>query len=207
MACGSCGSTSCRGCKDIKIVLPSAKGIQSAVDNTGSVTITYTDGSTFTFNTGTPTNDSWVEFDETTVAAVPNWTGTATLNGSVLLDGAYKVLNEDTIFIRTQARINATITAIDNSINFNFRLGTISSNWYAGTKLPSMVINSSTIQGWVPISIVSTTSGARPNTIGRAYAAETPAPDGLIAIGNTNLQLANGTYNFIIDWEMTCKLV
>ncbi len=208
MACTGCGTSTCRGCKDMKIILPEANGISSVTDNgDGTFTIVETNGTSTIITTATPPNDAWVEFDETTVTTSPTYTGSAAITGSVLLDGAYKVLNIDTVFIRCQARITATVAALTDSINFNFDLGTITSNWYASTKLATMVTNSGTVQGWVPISIISTTSGAKPNNIGRAYAVQTPAPDGLIAVGNTNLQMPNGAYDFIIDFEMTAKLV
>ena len=207
MGC-NCSSGSCSNCKDIQVILPSAVGIASAVDNGGSVTLTYTNGDTFTFNTGTPPNDNWVEFNEASVATSPNFTGTANLNGSIELDGAYKVLNVDTIYIRCQARMNVDITALTDSINFNFDLGTISSNWYVGTKLATTVTTGGTIQGWLPISIVTTTaSSTEPSNNGRVSAVEIPAPDGLIQVGETNLQMPNGTYDFVIDFEMTAKLV
>lgn len=206
MACSGCNSTNCRGCKDIKINLPAANGIDSVTDNgDGTFTITTTDG-TATVITMTVPNDNWVEFDEATnIATAPVFTGTATLNGSIALDGVYKVINSDTIYIRCEARMNCDITALDNSINFNFDLGNIVSTWYTGSKLPTTALAAS--QTWVPISIISTTTGTVPNTIGRAYAAQTPAPDGLIAVGNTNLQLKNGTYDFVINFQMTCKLI
>ena len=206
MACTGCGSTACRGCKDMKIILPTSVGVSTVVDNgDGTFTITLTNGTATIINTATPPNDAWVEKEETNVAQAPANTGTST-NNSITMDLAYKVLNIDTVLVRCQILINADITALNNSINCNFKLGTITSNWFTGTKLATGTYTS--FQSWSPISIITTTgTTAIPNQVGRAYASQSPATDGLFTIGNTNVQMPDGTYDFVIDFEITCKLV
>jgi hypothetical protein len=91
MSCTGCGSSSCRGCKDITVVLPETNGIESMeVTEGGDILVTYTDGSTDTLAIGLAIpEDDWVELDET-IVSVFNFTGSATLNSSSL-DLAYKV--------------------------------------------------------------------------------------------------------------------
>ena len=59
MACTGCGSTACRGCKDMKIILPTSVGVSTVVDNgDGTFTITLTNGTATIINTATPPNDA-----------------------------------------------------------------------------------------------------------------------------------------------------
>lgn len=205
MACTGCGASSCRGCKDIKVVLPSGVGISSITDNgDGTWTITYTDATTQVIDTpGSVPNDVWVTLDETDMIAI-NYTGTATYDqpthGSPEIDLEYKILNEDTIVIKGQLKRTVDITALDNSINCNFSFAPFSSNWYVGTKKLVPTIQRT------PVSIITTTpTSTPPNQIGNMVASTTGA-NNLISVGYTNLQMPNGTYVFYIHFEFTCEL-
>jgi hypothetical protein len=102
---------------------------------------------------------------------------------------------------------NVTITGLSNSINFNCQIAPISSNWFVGTKKFSTLIGAGVIQNHAKVSIITTTAtGSIPNQIGRIYAG-TSGSNTLIAMGNTNLQLPNGTYNMIVDFQIDCKLI
>ncbi len=207
MSCTGCGGSSCRGCNDIKIVLPEGVGVESITDNgDGTWTITYTDNSTQVINTpGSVPNDAWVSLDETDMITI-NYTGTATYSlpshGIAEIDIEYKILNEDTIVVKGQLKRTVDVTALDNSINCNFSFAPFgSSNWFAGTKkfVP-------TIQR-VPIAIYTTTPVASPINPTGCIIASTSGANNLISLGETNLQLPNGTYVFYVHFEFTCELV
>lgn len=207
MSCTGCGSSSCRGCKDITVLLPEGNGIESIeVTEGGDLLITYTDGSTATIEvpTGIP-EDDWAELDESTVASF-SYTGSATLNSSSL-DLAYKVNDAQTATILGVFTSNVTITGLSNSINFNCQIAPISSNWFAGTKKFSTLIGAGVVQNHAKVSIVTTTATSSiPNQVGRIYAG-TVGSNTIIALANTNLQLPNGTYNMIVDFQIDCKLI
>ncbi len=69
MSCNGCSNKNCRGCKDIKVVLPEQFGLDPdtpVVDNgDGTITINFNDGTSFTYSTaGTVPEDDWVHIDE-----------------------------------------------------------------------------------------------------------------------------------------------
>ena len=199
MSCGGCGKSSCRGCKDIKVILPAGVGISSITDNEdGTWTITYTDNSTEIINTpASPPSDAWVDLDETDMTSII-FAGTATHNTTVI-DLTYKIIAADTVIIKAFVRINATVTALGNTLQNSFRFAPFgSSTWFTGTKLIDPMIQR------VPISIYSTTSTLNPTG---TVSFSTLSSENLISIGETNLQMPNGTYTFDIHFEATCKIV
>jgi len=208
MACTGCGASSCRGCKDMKVILPEGRGISTITDNgNGTWTITYNDATTQIINAAgavTVPTDNWVQMDETTVASF-TWAGTATLNTSSL-DIAYKITDAQTVVMIGVMSCNVTVTGLSDSINFNYQMIPISSNWYAGTKKLSTVIGAGVIQNHAKVSIITVAAaGSVPNQIGRIYTG-TVGANTLVALASTNLQLPNGTYNIIVDFQITSKL-
>ena len=206
MACTGCGGSSCRGCKDIRVILPTGNGISSIVVNEGGdLLITYTNGTTAVIDvpTGIP-SDNWIELDESTVASY-SYTGSATLNSSSL-DLAYKVTDAQTAVINGVFTSNITVTTLTNSLNFNCQIAPITSNWFTGTKRFTTVIGAGLVQNHAKVSIITTTAvSSIPNQIGKIYAGFTGL-NTLVALGNTNLQLPNGTYNMVVDFQLICKL-
>lgn len=205
MACSGCNSTNCRGCKDIKINLPAANGIDSVTDNgDGTFTITTTDG-TATVITMTVPNDNWVELEIGDLPSAPLWNSSkSTLNDFTSLDVKYKIINVDTVVISVKARVDITTNVIDAEVNFNFRLDPFTSNWFTGTKLGNMA--TATSQLYAPVSVVIITAVAAPRyTVGRAYC--TPfGGQTLVSVGNTDLQLPNGNYIAEVNFQLTAKL-
>ncbi len=206
MACTGCGSSSCRGCKDIKVILPAGVGISSIIDNNdGTWTITYTDASTQIIDTpGSVPNDAWVTLDYSDMTAVA-FTGSATYSapthGIPTIDLEYKIIAEDTVIVKGQIVRQVDITGLSNSVNQNFRFAPFgTSNWFAGTK-----IFVPTTQR-VPITIYTSTSTDLPNQKGCAIIS-TASSENLISIGETNLQLPNGRYTITIHFEVTCEIV
>lgn len=205
MSCsGGCGGSSCRSCGDITVELPEVNGITSVtVTEGGDLLVTYTDGTTDTLDvpTGIP-EDNWVEFTEATVT-VFNWTGSATRNSSNM-DMDYKIIDPQTALLRCTMSANITITALSNSINFNFQFPAFTSNWFAGTKKFTSVVGGSF--SFVPACIITTTAtGSVPNQISRAYASYTGAVN-IVALGNTNLQMPNGTYDVEVQFQIIAKI-
>ena len=207
MSCsGGCGSSSCRSCGDITVELPEGNGIESMeVTEGGDILVIYTDGTTDTLTIGLAIpEDNWVELDESTVASF-SYTGSATLNSSSL-DLAYKVTDAQTAIIQGVFTSNVTVTALANSLNFNCQIAPITSNWFAGTKRFTSVLGAGLVQNHVPVSIVTTTATSSiPNQIGKVYTGYVGL-NTILALGSTNLQLPNGTYNMIVDFQITCKL-
>lgn len=206
MSCTGCGASSCRGCKDITVTLPTGVGIESITDNgDGTWTITYTDSSTEIIDTpGTVPNDAWVTLDYSDMTSVA-FTGTATYDqpthGLPTIDLEYKIIAEDTVIVKGQVVRTVDITGLTNSVNQNFRFAAFgSSNWFAGTK-----IFVPTTQR-VPISIYTGTTTDNVMQKGNVIIS-TSASQNLISIGETNLQLPNGTYTITIHFEVTCEIV
>lgn len=210
MACTGCGSSACRGCKDMKIILPTANGLASVTDNLdGTVTILETNGTSTTFSTGTPTVDPWVELEVGDLAVGPTWAGSATLNAFTDLSLLYKVIDQYTAVMKVKASVNIDVNALANSVNFNFQLSPITSanTVFAGTKTFSTLHVTDSALIYSPVSIVINTAVASPRfTVGNAYAGITGS-NTLVAVGNTNLQLPEGTYDAVIEFEQTCKLI
>jgi hypothetical protein len=206
MSCTGCGSSSCRGCKDITVELPEGRGIDTIADNgDGTWTITYSDSTTQIINTpGTVPNDPWVSLAYADMTAV-NFTGTATYSapshGLPTINLEYKIIAEDTVIVKGVIVRAVDITGLTNSINQNFRFPAFSgSNWFAGTKLFVPTTQR------VPISIYSNTTTDNIMQKGNAIIS-TASSQNLISIGETNLQLPNGTYTFNIHFEVTCEIV
>lgn len=206
MACTGCGASSCRGCKDIRVILPAGVGISSITDNgDGTWTITYTDASTQIIDTpGSVPNDAWVSLAYTDMTAV-NFTGSATYSapthGAPTIDLEYKIIAEDTVIVKGQVVRTVDVTGLSNSINQNFRFAPFgTSNWFVGTK-----IFVPTTQR-VPITIYTSTSTDLPNQKGCAVIS-TASSENLISIGETNLQLPNGRYTITIHFEVVCEIV
>jgi len=207
MACNGCGASSCRGCKDIKVTLPAGRGISTVTDNgDGNWLITYTDATTELVAAPAVVvpNDLWVSLDETNMSAIA-FTGTATYDlpshGAPTIDLEYKIISEDTVIVKGQVVRSVDITGLTNSINQNFRFPPFgSSNWFSGTK-----IFVPTIQR-VPIAIYTSTITDNVMQKGCVIIA-TSASENLISIGETNLQLPNGTYTITIHFEVTCEIV
>jgi len=206
MACSGCGASSCRGCKDIRVTLPAGVGVDSITDNgDGTWTITYTDNSTQIIDTpGSVPNDAWVSLAYADMTAV-NFTGSATYSlpshGLPTINLEYKIIAPDTVIVKGVIVRAVDITGLTNSINQNFRFAAFSgSNWFAGTKLFVPTTQR------VPISIYSNTTTDNVMQKGNVIIS-TASSENLISIGETNLQLPNGTYTFNIHFEVTCEIV
>jgi hypothetical protein len=194
----------------MKIILPTSNGIASVTDNEdGTVTILETNGTSTTFSTGTPTVDTWVEMEIGDLAVGPTWTGSATLNAFTDLSLLYKTIDKYTAVMKVKATVSIDVTALANSVNFNFQLSPITSanTVFTGTKTFSTLHTTDSALIYSPVSVVVTTAVASPRfTVGNVYAGITGS-NTLVAVGNTNLQLPNGTYTVLIEFEQTCKLI
>lgn len=205
MACTSCGGSSCRGCKDITVTLIDNTVVESISVEGDTFTVTYTDGTTDALvTTSDVPNDAWVSLAYADMTAV-NFTGTATYNqaahGLPTIDLEYKIIAEDTVIVKGQVVRQVDITGLTNSVNQNFRFAAFSgSNWFAGTK-----IFVPTVQR-VPIAIYTSTTTDNVMQKGTIIIS-TSASQNLISIGETNLQLPNGTYTITIHFEVTCEIV
>lgn len=206
MACTGCGSSNCRGCKDITIELPQGVGIDSITDNgDGTWTITYTDNSTQIIDTpGSVPNDSWVTLNETNMTAI-NFTGTATytlgVHADPQIDLKYKIIAEDTVIVKGTTVWEITVTGASNSVNHNFRFAPFgSSNWFTGTKIFVPYTQR------VPLTLYTMTASDLPNQIG-SVVISTSSSQNLISIAGTNLQLPNGNYTITTHFEVICELV
>jgi len=205
MSCsGGCSSSSCRSCGDITVELPEGNGIESmTVVEGGSILVTYTDGTTDTLAIGLAVpEDNWVALTEATVT-IFNWTGSATRNSSNM-DVDYKIIDAQTALLRCTMSANITVAALSNSINFNFQFPAFSSNWFAGTKKFTSVVGGSF--SYVPACIITTTATSSiPNQISRAYASYTGAAN-IVSLGNTNIQMPNGTYDIEVQFQIIAKI-
>lgn len=145
-------------------------------------------------------NDPWVDMDETQMNLVV-WNGTATQN-STTIDMTYKVIAEDAVIIKAHIISNVTVDALSDSVNLNFRFPSFSgSSWFTGSKLIDPMIQR------VPIAISCTTGGAEiPNGVGSAIF-QTVSGLNFISIGDTNLQMKNGSYLIHIHFEGISKIV
>lgn len=199
MSCGGCGKSSCRGCKDIKVLLPAGRGISTVTDNgDGNWLITYTDATTELVAAPAVVvpNDSWIDLDETDMSSI-TFSGTAT-HTSTAIDLTYKIIAEDAVIIKCFMRIEATITGLTNTLQNSFRFPALgSSNFFVGTKLLTGMTQR------VPISLYS--SGNVLNPTG-CVTFSNIAGVNLISIGETNLQIPNGDYTFDIHFESICKI-
>jgi len=144
-------------------------------------------------------NDPWVDVDETGMTLV-TWAGTA-VNNSTTIDMTYKIISEDAVVIKAQIVSNVTIDALTDSVNLNFRFPAFGgSSWFAGTKLIDPMIQR------VPIAIFTSTATTEiPNGVGCAVFSTTAGLN-LISIGETNLQMKNGSYIINVHFECVCKL-
>lgn len=205
MACTGCGGSSCRGCKDITVTLVDNTVVESISVEGDTFTVTYTDGTTDALvTTSDVPNDAWVSLAYADMTAV-NFTGTATYSqaahGLPTIDLEYKIIAEDTVIVKGQVVRQVDITGLTNSVNQNFRFAAFSgSNWFAGTK-----IFVPTVQR-VPIAIYTSTTTDNVMQKGTIIIS-TSASQNLISIGETNLQLPNGTYTITIHFEVTCEIV
>lgn len=199
MACSSCSSVTCAGCCDITVDIDS-NGIQSVVDNgDGTFTITLEDGSATTITTNAVPADNWVELDEGTVGTALSWSGTATLNAHTF-DLTYKVQDAQTVVILFHGDFNITTTRADDTVNFTFGIGNITSNWYVGNKKTTTYFNS--IQSGDTAIISKPGGNPYTPTVGVVYSDN----NNLIGLKEAFFTMGAGTWDIDIDFQITCKL-
>lgn len=207
MACTGCGSSNCRGCKDITVELPEGIGIESITDNgDGTWTITYTDNSTQIIDTpGTVPNDDWVDLDETDMLAI-NYTGTADYDvpthGVFEIDLRYKILNEDTVVVHGRTKRTVDITSLTDTVGCNFRFAAFgSSDWFTGTK----VFKTLPIDYRFTATLYSISGSTLLNYIENVVP-QVVAATNMISVGESILGLPNGRYTFYTHFEFTFEI-
>jgi len=210
MACNGCGSSSCRGCKDIKVVLPAGVGIDTITDNgDGTWTILYTDSTTQIINTpGSIPNDVWVELDETDMIAI-NYTGTANYSpashGVFEIDLRYKILNEDSICVQGRLKRTVDILSSIDTFGCNFSFAPFgSSSWFAGTKILATPV--SNLDFRVPVTIYVISGSNQYNYCGNLIYQQNLAGNNLISMGNSITGIHNGTHTFYSQFEFIAEI-
>ena len=98
------------------------------------------------------------------------------------------------------AEINADNLLVDDSLEFTFGLGPLTSNWYGGTKLTTNLFNG--VNAAVPVYVENTTAGTPRDKAARAYSDAA----GLIHVIGAEPGIAAGTYDYEFDFHLTCKL-
>lgn len=153
---------------------------------------------------GNVPNDDWVELINANMSSV-NWTGTDTGAGASLdILFQYKVTSPDSAIVKCNARVTATITGLLDFVNFNFTTPNVSgSNWFTGDKKFRTTDIAFTRGIHTPVSIIAS-DGTTQQYIskGRAFAS-----DNIFTVGFAQPNIPNGTYDFEIDFEMTCRLI
>lgn len=155
---------------------------------------------------GNVPNDDWVEFTNVDMIAI-NYTGTAggtpiDRNMNILFQ--YKVTSPDSAVVKCNVTFEAPITGILDFTQFNFTIPDITgSNWFSGNKQMVATDIAFTRALHVPVSLIATDgTGQQYVSKGRAGAS-----NNLFSVGFCQPNIANGSYNFEIDFEMTCRLV
>ncbi len=220
MSCNGCSNKNCRGCKDIKVVLPEQFGLDPdtpVVDNgDGTITINFNDGTSFTYSTaGTVPEDDWVHIDENSSVVANIDFATAGPDPNVFtFDMVYKILSASHAVVKVKALYDVTTNGPNTTMGFRIFLEDIpgtSSNWLNDannyrlqTVLPTPAVPESVGYGnpvtYIPVG--GTDLGSLPSVGAYDIHGRAGVTNNVVGAQSMYPEIQNGNYVFLIEFEV-----
>lgn len=198
--------------------------IVNIIDNgDGTMTIVMSDSTEYIIPipSGTVPNDDWVMFSDTDPEITSFDVNSGITTNSKAVEVAYKVIAPDAALVKVKAVLNVTIPNdvgfnlrdVDRLLSFDFILANIpigGSEWFP-TQTGTLTCLFPDILGdnfGVPVSITAVTGGeVDPLAFGDFQSkGRGSVTNGLFFCQQVGPAVAAGTYAFLIEWEMSCKI-